>query len=308
MSIAGPLHVGVQLGTAGVTWTELRHAAQRVEALGYDSLWVPDHLTAWEGAIPRLEAWQSLAGLALSTTSVRLGPLVSPVTFRHPALVAKMAATLDHLSEGRLILGLGRGGMADEHRQYGLPFGPARERSTRLEEAVTIMRSLFDDPTSTFAGQHYQLLDAQAMPKPLQSRLPLLIGGLGEGALRVAARHGDIWNAIGLPEDFARKIARLRAELRAFGRESSAVLVTASVRLLIRDNELEVNRRLQELDPVWRADPYRISGATRPVVDRLRAYLRAGVQGLIVQLPAPFDFQTLERLAGEVRAQLGVER
>ena len=305
--MAGPLHFGVQLATAGVRWSELLQAAQRVEALGYDSLWVPDHLTAWEGAVSRLEAWQTLAALAMATTTIRLGPLVSPVTFRHPAVLAKMVATLDHISGGRAIVGLGGGGMADEHRHYGLPFGTARERCARLEEAAMVMRSLFDEPVSTFQGKYYRLQDALAMPKPLQPRLPLLVGGTGRGTMRVAARLGDIWNAIGLPDVFAAKVPVLRADIRACGRAPTAVSVTASFRLIIRDGDAGVSRRLRELDPVWHVDPYRVAGAPRPVLDHLRAFVRAGVNGFIVQVPAPFDFETLERLAGEIRTELNPE-
>jgi alkanesulfonate monooxygenase SsuD/methylene tetrahydromethanopterin reductase-like flavin-dependent oxidoreductase (luciferase family) len=288
----------------------LRDAAQRVEALGYDSLWVPDHLTAWEGRgkASRLEAWQALAALATITTRVRLGPLVSPVTFRHPAVLAKMAATLDHISGGRVILGLGAGGRVDEHRPYGLPFGTPRERSERLEETAAIVRSLCDEPATTFVGRHYQLRDARAMPKPLQQRLPLLVAGSGPGPMGVAARFGDIWNAIALPAVFAKKVTRLRADLRAYGREPREVSISASFRLLIREDEAGIYRRLADLDPVWRDDPYRITGPTRPVLDQMQAYMRAGVRAFIVQFPGPFDVETLERLAGEVRAHLITDR
>lgn len=306
--LSGALHFGVQLGTAGVTWPELQRAGQRVEELGFDSLWVPDHLIAREGAVPRFEAWQALAALATVTTTIRLGPLVSPVTFRHPAVLAKMAATLDHISGGRVILGLGAGGMVDEHHQYGLALGTPRERSERLEEATSVVRSLFDEPSSTFLGKHYQLQDARALPKPLQTRLPLLVAGTGSRTVRVAARLADMWNAIGLPAVFADKVPALRADMLACGREPMSVLVTASFRLLIRDDDAGMSQRLVELDPVWRDDPYRISGATRSVLDRFLTYMRAGVRGFIVQMPAPFDFVTLERLAGEIRADLVLDR
>jgi alkanesulfonate monooxygenase SsuD/methylene tetrahydromethanopterin reductase-like flavin-dependent oxidoreductase (luciferase family) len=296
----------VQLGTAGVRWSDLRYATQRVEELGYDSLWAPDHLIASEGqgTATRLEAWQALAALATITTRIRLGPLVSPVTFRHPAVLAKMAATLDHISGGRVILGLGAGGRAEEHRAYGLPFGTPRERTERLEETAAIVRSLWDEPTSNFLGRHYQLQGAHAMPKPLQPRLPLLVAGSGPGPMRVAAKFGDFWNAIGLPTVFAEKVPVLREYMRGYAREPTEVSISASFRLLIRDDEAGVSRRLEELDPVWRDDAYRITGGTRPVLDTLRAYVRAGVRAFLVQFPAPFDFLTLERLAGEVREHL----
>ncbi len=298
----------MQLGTAGITWPALARAAQQVEELGYDSLWVPDHLIAREGAVPRLEAWQVLSALAAVTAKVRLGPLVSPVTFRHPAVLAKMAVTLDQISGGRVILGLGAGGMADEHRQYGLPFGTSRERLERLEEAAAVVRSLFDEPTTTFRGRHYQLEGARAMPKPLQPHLPLLVAGTGRGTMRVAANLADMWNGIGLPPLLAEKVSILRAYMLECDREPTSLVVTASFRVLIREDAAGVARRLEELDPVWRDDAYRITGGTRRVLHELRAYVRAGVDGFIAQMPAPYDFTTLELFAGEVRASLVRDR
>jgi len=302
------VHLGVQLATSGITWRDLRDAATRVESLGYDSLWVPDHLVAWEGAVPRLEAWQVLAGLAAVTSRIRIGPLVSPVTFRHPAVLAKMAAALDPISGGRVILGLGAGGMAEEHRRFGLPLGTASERRERFEEAVTIVRSLLDEPVSSFEGKHYRLRDARAEPKPVQPHLPLLIGGTGVGALRVAANLGDWWNGIALAPSLAEKVGMLRAYLAEAGRRPDEVVATASFRLIIRSSEAAVARRLEELDPGWRDDAYRISGDAPSVKEQLQAFVRAGADGLIVQCPAPFDLETLERLADDVGPHLERER
>jgi alkanesulfonate monooxygenase SsuD/methylene tetrahydromethanopterin reductase-like flavin-dependent oxidoreductase (luciferase family) len=272
--------------------------------MGYDSVWLPDHLIGWEEAVPRLEAWQALAGLATVTTKIQLGPLVSPVTFRHPAVLANMAATLDWISGGRTILGLGAGGMPAEHRQYGLPFGTARERGQRLDEAATVVRALFEESSTSFRGTYYQLEGARAAPKPLQSHLPLLIAGSGRGPLRVAARLGDMWNAIGLPALFAEKVPALHAQVLECGRDPAEIMATASFRLIIREDDAEVSQRLDELDPVWRIDANRIAGGMGAVLERLRQYVRAGVGGLIVQMPAPFDFVTLERFAVEGRAAL----
>ena len=293
------LHIGVQLGTSNVTWAALREAAVRVEELGFDSLWVPDHLLAWGGRAPRFEAWQILGALAALTKRIRLGPLVSPVTFRHPGLLAKMAATLDHISHGRVILGLGAGGMAEEHRRYGLSFGRASERAGRLEESVQVIRSLLEAPQTTFRGQHYTLRSAIAEPKPVQRPLPLLIAGKGRGTIGLAARHAALWNAICLPTQLAQHVALLRSELSASGRTSSAVMATVSFRLIIRDDRAAIRSHIGQLDPEWRADEYRIQGSAGEVVQALSRYIDAGAAGLIVQMPAPFDFVTLERLAAQ---------
>ena len=301
------LHLGVQLATAAVTWPELQDAALRVESLGYDSLWVPDHLVARENDASRFEAWQVLAALATVTTRIRLGPLVSPVTFRHPALLAKMATTLDHISAGRVILGLGAGGMPEEHRQFGLPMGTTRERTERLGEAASLVRSLLDAPVSDFAGKYYQVRQARALPKPLQARLPLLVAGKGDGAIRVAARFADLWNGIGLPPVFGAKVRRLRSEITAAHRDPAAVMATASFRLIIREDHRGIARRLDELSPVWRDDVYRLVGDVPQIVSQMQSYLDAGVRGLIIQMPAPLDTMTLERFAVDIRSRLRVD-
>lgn len=300
---SGRIHLGVQLGTAGVAWSELQQAAREVEAYGYDSLWVSDHVLGREPGRTRLEAWEVLAGLATVTARVRLGPLVSPVTFRHPALLAVAAATLDRISAGRAILGLGAGGMAEEHRRYGLPFGALRERSERLGEAATVIRSLLDQPRTTFSGHYFQMEHAEGA-SALQARLPLLVAGGERAAVRIAARCADLWNTIALPETFARRVRLLGEQLRSFSRGPSELLPTASFRLLIREREADVARRIDELDPSWRDDPYRLTGTGHAVLEQLRAYVAAGARGLIVQMPTPYDLTTLERFARDLRPQL----
>src|SRR5438552_5246834 len=200
-------HLGVQLATTRASWQEIQDAARRVEALGYDSVWVPDHLVSREAAADRLEAWQLLAAIAASTRRIRVGPLVSPVNFRHPAVLAKMAATVDHVSDGRLILGLGAGGLPIEHEMFGIAFGPRSERIERLDEACVVVRSMFDDPQPVFIGRHYQLWDATAEPKPIQAHLPILIGGGTPSVVGVAARHADMWNTIATPDAFPAAVA-----------------------------------------------------------------------------------------------------
>jgi len=228
-----------------------------------------------------------LGALATITARVSLGPLVSPVTFRPPAVLAKMAATVDHISGGRLILGLGAGGMAEEHRRFGLPFGSSAERAGRLERDVETIRALLE------TGD----------PRPVQARVPILIGGAGQRTIVIAAAFADMWNAILLPPAFAEKAAALRSDATARGRE---VMAIASFRVIVRERREQIEERLAELHTVWRDDAYRISGTPKEVAARLREYVAAGAYGLIVQMPAPIDFETLERLAGDVRQRLVV--
>ena len=180
--------------------------------MGFDTGWVPDHFYAGYGdpAGPCFEAGTVLAAVAARTRRIGIGPLVLSNTFRHPAVLANMAASLDHVAGGRFTLGLGAGWLQSEHDGYGLPFGTMRERIERLDEALTVIRLLHTERRASFAGRFYQLADALCEPKPLGGRrLPVLIGGGGEKlTLRVVARHADEWNGEVGPSAFARKLDR----------------------------------------------------------------------------------------------------
>lgn len=292
------LHLGVQLSPRVSSWPALRDAALRVEALGYDSLWTADHLVAWSGSAPVLECWQVLAALGALTRRVRIGALVSPVGFRHPALLAKMAATLDHVTDGRAILGLGAGGYEREYKMFGLAFGPPAARVERLAEAAEICRRLLAEPRVSFAGRHYVLQEAVARPAPLQPRLPIMIAGGGRLALRVVAQHADLWNVIALPDAFARHAAALRCACAEVGRDPERILRTAAFRLIIRDSSHAVAELVEQIVAAGgdREDPYRIAGSEEFVAEQLSAYQRAGARGIIAQIGPPYDRETLERL------------
>jgi alkanesulfonate monooxygenase SsuD/methylene tetrahydromethanopterin reductase-like flavin-dependent oxidoreductase (luciferase family) len=173
-------------------WEDLLSVCQHVEATGWDGLWYHDHFLPREGSIetPAPEAWTTLTALAALTPSVRIGTLVSSNTFRHPAVLAKMAAQADIVSGGRFVLGLGAGAQENEHVAYGLSFPTLGERLRRLDEACRVIRQLLDCELTTFDGEYYRLDQAVLQPKPVQPPLPLLIGGGGEQVLlRIAARH-----------------------------------------------------------------------------------------------------------------------
>ena len=207
--MAEALRLGISLWPQGATWPEIRSTSVRVDELGYDSLWSCDHFIALgpEPTAPVFDGWTALAALGALTSSARLGVLVTGVTHRNPAILAKMAATLDHVSGGRAILGLGGAWNEGEHWAYGIPFGPVGERLALLDEACTVIRSLFEDDVTTFEGKHCAVHDAVLWPKPLQSRLPILIGGGGERkTLRIVAQHADLWNAFGTPEVVTHKL------------------------------------------------------------------------------------------------------
>ena len=305
-----PIHLGVSLSQGNATWDEVREGARLCESLGYDSIWSPDHfLTSGDGAGPYLEAWQVMAAWAGLTSRVRLGPLVTPIDFRHPAVLAKMAATLDHVSGGRAILGLGAGWYEQEYRHFGLPFGPPGERLRRLAETAMICRALFDQKSTTFQGHYYQLKNARAEPKPLQRRLPILIGAGGEHALRVVARHADWWNAFGAPDVFGAKLDALGREMKAAGRAPDEIVPSLTIRpLIVRDTRAEIDDQVRLVAERHRlAQPdtdYMVAGSVDEVATRLREYVRMGVRTFIVQQRVPWDRESLRRLSGEVRRLL----
>lgn len=227
---------GLFLGQVGRDWPALLDRFQTAEELGFDHAWLVDHFVDTDGDLTKgcMEAWTLLAALAARTSRIRLGALVSSNTFRHPALLLKAAVTVDHVSRGRLILGLGTGWHEPEHRFYGIPFPAAPERVDRLEEAVRLVDLLQRQDRTTFRGRYYRLEDAPFEPKPLQRpRIPLLIAAHRPRMLALAARYADQWDTfppvpgtategveggledrIGLLERYARAAGRDPAEIR----------------------------------------------------------------------------------------------
>lgn len=309
--MAGPVRLGVSLWPQGVTWTEVRDTSLLIDELGYDSLWSYDHFMPLhpDPTVPVLDGWTVQSALAALTKRTRLGVLVTGVTHRNPAILAKMVATLDHVSNGRAILGLGAAWNEQEHWTYGIPFGTDGQRLALLDEACTVIRSLFDDETTTFEGEHVTVHDAVLWPKPVQKRLPILIGGGGERkTLRIVARHADLWNAFGTPDVVRRKLEILRTHCAAVSRDPATIAVTVNVGVIVRDTADGVRARLRAIGPVAGFPDYSASnepyGSPDVVAARLADYVAAGVSEIIAVIPAPYDRETIERLASEVRPRL----
>ena len=225
-----------------------------------------------------LECWSVLAALAASVPRVRLAPLVTSVTYRHPAVLAKIAAAVDQVSRGRLTLGVGAGWQENEHAAYGIALGTVRERMDRFEEATQILRSLLDQSRTTFSGQCFQLQDAPNQPAPVQARVPLLIGGGGERrTLRIAARYADHWNAWTTPELLTHKLSVLRAHCEQVGRDPAQIHVsTQAVLFLSTDEEwLKDKREGLPTRPV-------IAGTPAEVAAIVARYQEAGADELII--------------------------
>jgi F420-dependent oxidoreductase-like protein len=298
-------------------WPSLRDAALAAEAAGFDAVWLDDHLLSDEGdwRSPKLEGWAALAAIASLTTRVRLGHLVVANTFRNPGLTAKLATTLDHLSGGRFLLGLGGGWFEREHDAFGLDFGTGfGERLDRLEEAASLIRRLLDGERVTSEGRFYRLRDAVCEPRPIQARLPILIGGSGRTkTLRTVARHADLWNGYGSPERIAEVSGWLRERCAEEGRAFDSIMRTVVVEVVIRNTAAAaraadtallrrqgIRRQHAADDPEW--TPL-IAGPPGLVADRIRPYVDLGIGQVMWIFRAPWDRETIERLP-EVRADL----
>lgn len=253
--------------------------ARRAEAAGWDGVYFADHFmpAAGELARPTLECWSVLAALAARVPRIALGPLVCGATYRNPYLLAKMAATVDHVSGGRLVLGIGAAWQENEHAAYGVAFPPIGERLALLDESCAALRSLFERPTTTIDGRHVALRDAILEPKPVQARLPLLVGGSGQRVtLRIAARHADAWNAWGLPEAMRQLGAVLDRHCAALGRNPRAIRRSAVAHFVLTDDRGEAER-------LRAARPLRcIAGDAAALRDAIAAYADAGVDEIVV--------------------------
>ena len=298
-------------------WPSLRDACLTAERAGFDSLWLDDHLLADEGdwRDAKLEGWASLAALAPITTTAKLGLLVAANTFRNPGLTAKLATTLDHLSNGRLILGLGGGWFQREHEAFGLDFGSGfGERLDRLEEAVGLIERLLAGEQVTHDGRFYTFVDARCEPRPVQARLPILIGGSGrEKTLRTTARHADLWNGYGEPARIAETSAVLRDRCDEIGRPFAEIDRTVTMEVVIRASEAEALKAYAEVEARHgiagrigsdgSPRDLNVAGPPRVVADYVRQYEALGIAEVIWIFRNPFDTETMTRLS-EVREHL----
>jgi len=253
---------------------------QHVESTGWDGLWLADHFmpNAQDTSAPWPEAWVTLGALASLVPRIRLGTLVTGNTYRHPAILAKMAATLDHISGGRVVLGMGSGWQENEHLKYGIPFYDVSERLHRLAEACQIIKSLFTEESTTFSGEFYQLNDAPLEPKPIQAPLPLMIGGGGEKlTLKITAQYADEWNVWGTVDTLIHKMKVLDQHCEKLGRDPSEIQRSAVALLFLSEDQTYLEKmRTQNMAQAA------IIGTSAEVRDILGAYRDAGVDEIII--------------------------
>ena len=314
------MKIGIMVeGQEGLTWERWFRIAEQVEHQAFDSLWRSDHFFSVMGRTERssLEAWTSLTALAQASTRITFGPLVSPMTFRHPALLARMAAAVDVLSGGRLVLGVGAGWNEAEHAAYGITLPPLKERMDRLEEGIQVIRALWEGGPVDFSGSHYSLRRATAEPRPLQRPgPPLLIGGDGElRLLAIVARHADEWNSHAPgPDTYRLKRARLEEHCLVAGRDPDTIRRSWMGGVLIASDSGALERRaawfrefLTGMEDVPRERVIDVLksrswlvGTPDQVATQLREWSAAGVERVILQY---YDLDDMDGLA--LLAQVG---
>jgi alkanesulfonate monooxygenase SsuD/methylene tetrahydromethanopterin reductase-like flavin-dependent oxidoreductase (luciferase family) len=305
--------IGVYLPQLGFTYEQMLHRTRRCEELGIDSLWLYDHLYG-PGVpdYPSLEAWTLATALLANTERIRIGHMVLCNQFRHPAVLAKMATTLDQISAGRLQLGLGSGSIEDEHDRVGLPWGSFRERSERLGETLEILTRAFTDDRIDFSGKHFTVSDFPVKPGPVQQpRPPIVVGGVGEKyTLPLVARYADVWNvptyALG---ELEHKVSALGSICEDIGRDLSTILlsVEAVMALAPDDASLPDVRRLAEKRfgvPAFGLDAGGLVGTPPAIVDRIGELQSLGFGQIVLFTHDRASDQTLDLLASEVITRL----
>jgi alkanesulfonate monooxygenase SsuD/methylene tetrahydromethanopterin reductase-like flavin-dependent oxidoreductase (luciferase family) len=305
--------LGILLWSQATDWAGFERSAIVIDELGYEHLWTWDHLHAIFGDPyqPIFEGHMSLAAWAKVTSRARLGLLVGANTFRNPALTAKLAVTLDHISGGRAILGIGGAWFETEHTEFGIDFGRSPgERLTWMDEAVAAMRALLagESVTSPPDGR-YRLSNLRINPLPVQDRLPIMIGGSGERkTLRSVAKSADMWNAMGSVDKLRHKVEVLQRHCEEVGRDFGEIELTAGCKPIIRSTEAEARQlwesqmehnrtpmsKVLDDDTFWVGTPEQVA---KEMIDRKAL----GFETFIAELAAPFDDETIERWIGEVK-------
>jgi F420-dependent oxidoreductase-like protein len=276
----------------------MKSLAAHVEQTGWDGLWLADHFmpNAEDVSTPWPEAWTTLSALAAVVPRIRMGTLVTGNTYRHPAVLAKMAATADHISGGRVVLGLGSGWQENEHEMYGIPFYTVNSRLQRLEEACQVIKALFSEESVNFDGKFYQLKNAPLQPKPKQDNLPLLIGGGGEKVtLKITAKYADEWNVWGTVETMINKMKILDQHCEDAGRNPADIQRSAVALMFLTDDD----KFAQKMNAGEQAT---IAGNVNQIQDIVGAYQAAGVDELIVPdfTMGPDKLEILDKLINEV--------
>jgi F420-dependent oxidoreductase-like protein len=301
---------GLQSSPQHVSYGELLQLWQRADALGYDSAWLFDHFMPISGETcgPCFEGWTLLTALAAQTRRLHAGCLVTSAIYRNPAVLAKMGATLDVVTGGRLELGIGAGWFEAETRAYGMPFPSVGERLARLDEAIQVIRALWTQETSDFTGRHYTLAGARCEPKPVQKPTPAIwVGGQGEKVtLRIVAERADGWDMDMLPLDvYDHKLEVLAGHCERAGRDPASVRKMIHFAGAIARDERLAQQRAEALAKQWNTDLAGLRGRVllgtpQQAAGQLMGYVERGVEHFVLSLAAPYDLTMVELYIDEV--------
>jgi F420-dependent oxidoreductase-like protein len=314
---AGEVRFGIHAGQQHTTFEAYLGLWRAVEDLGFDWASVFDHFLPIQSNPegPCFDGLTLLSALAAHTRTIRCGVIVVGVTYRHPAVLANIASTVDHVSGGRLELGMGAAWYEMEHDEYGIPFPPIGRRISMLGEALKVVRALWTQHRANFKGRHFVLEEALCEPKPVQSpHPPLWVGGAGEKrTLRVVAESADGWNTFFMPEEaYKHKLNVLAEHGRAVGRDTDQIRKQLVVQAVVAESESDLQRRLQALANTRGVDPERLRaaglvGTPEQCVEKLLPYVRLGVGDFLIGARPPADLETLELIAKRVAPAVKAE-
>jgi F420-dependent oxidoreductase-like protein len=288
----------------------LKNIVTKAENSGFDSFWVMDHFHQIQFVgrpeEPMLEGWTIISMLAGITTKIKLGTLVTGIIYRYPSVLAKVAATLDVLSKGRLFMGIGAGWNEQESLAYGISFPSNQERMLRLEEAIQIIRKMWtEEPYASFNGKYYQIRNAYCNPKPIQKPYPpILVGGSGERkTLKIVAKYADACNLFGSPETVRNKLGVLKEHCKSVGRDYDSILKTKLSAIIVDDNSEMVKNKVRETFrgiPEEQIKEFVIHGTPEDVLRQIEILKEVGIQYLIVDLEPSRELEALDTFANKV--------
>jgi len=305
-----PIRFGVQSGQQNVEWNQLVELWSKADAWGYDSLWVFDHfypIFVPDPTGPCMEGWTLLSALSQHTKRARIGALVNGNTYRNPCITAKMAATLDNVSGGRLNLGIGAGWFEMEHRSFGIDFKTIPQRAQALDESLQIIKGMFSQPKTSLDGRHYKVVDAVCNPKPLSKPLPIMVGGQGEKlVLKVVAKHADMWNTTGAdPERAQHLIGVINRHCDIVGRNPDDIEKTVMMALCYRAPKEREQATMAIIGAMGGKQPEEarkqiMIGDRQECLDSIERYTKVGVTHFIFMATAPFFLDDFQRFSEEV--------
>ena len=307
-----PIRFGLQTAPEGGSWSEMVKVWKFADDLGYDSMWTSDHMitSLFQENLdtPVFDGWTSLAGLLASTRRVRGGVMITGVMYRNPAQLAKVAATVDHMCDGRLIMGIGAGWHKLEHEAYGYDFPAPAERVHRMGEAIEIFKRMWTESRASFDGKYYQIKDAICEPKPVQQpRIPIWVGGWGEKlTLKYCAMHGDGWNLTGSPMNLPRKVEALQRHCDAVGRNIDDIEKSVMHMRLLMDDDHEKTKRFVEEWAKKRGLEYDdmrghyMVGPIEEMRETIGKLIDLGFTHFVAEVVQPYDYEGIERWYREV--------